>query len=219
MPKISHIIFDWDGTVMDSAHKIVHCMQQAAILSDLPIPSAAQVHHVIGISLVQAIELVFDISKQHAQSVSQHYKDVFLNSDHISCDLFEGAHTTLDALSTNYVLGVATGKARRGLLRAFNESNSGHYFDKTRCADDQGVLSKPDPSMLLQLISQWDIKPENALMIGDTVYDMQMAEAINMPRVGVSYGVHHKDEIAKHAPIEIIDKLPQLINLVKQHSH
>lgn len=186
-------------------------MQQAAVLSNLPIPTSDQVHHVIGISLVKAISIVFDIDEQHALKVSEHYKATFLRSDQIPCELFDGAHETLSSLSKLYTLGVATGKARRGLIRAFESSKSAGYFDKTRCADDNAVESKPHPSMLLQLLDEWQIAPENAVMIGDTVYDMQMAEVIGMPRIAVSYGVHSVEKLAAHKPLAIIDTLPELL--------
>lgn len=215
MPKISHIIFDWDGTVMDSADKIVKCMRQAALMSDLPIPTAAQVNHVIGISLDQAIATLFDISLSKAQHVSKHYKAAFIENDSLPCQLFAGVHETLSHLRGNYVLGVATGKARRGLHRALAATNSSQYFEKTRCADDIDILSKPHPSMLIQLLSEWKISPENAVMVGDTVYDMQMAETINMPRIGVSYGVHERSKIAEHSPIAIVDEFSQLIPIIE----
>lgn len=202
---------------MDSAHKIVHCMQTAAVLSELPIPSAHSVHQIIGISLVPAIKQLFSISASKALEVSEFYKQTFLQSDAIACHLFEGANATLDTLSKTHTLGVATGKARRGLLRAFKASNTAHYFDKTRCADDPGIESKPDPSMLRQLLQEWGIEPQQALMVGDTSYDMLMAESIGMPRVGVSYGVHTTQQIAAHSPIAIIDNLSALTKLVKTH--
>jgi len=216
MQNISHIIFDWDGTVMDSAAKIVHCMQVAASSSKLPVPSAHEVHQIIGISLVPAIAQLFSISINDAKEVSEHYKRAFIESDAIACDLFTDAFNTLASLAQTHTLGVATGKARRGLLRAFDASNTGHFFKSTRCADDPGISSKPHPSMLQQLLNEWGIQPHQALMVGDTTYDMRMAESIGMPRIGVSYGVHDVKHIAMHNPIAIIDEISALQTLLQK---
>jgi phosphoglycolate phosphatase len=206
--KITHIIFDWDGTLMDSAAKIVSCMQKAAILSDLPVPSVSAVEHIIGVSLVPAIKRLFAVDDQKAEQISAHYKDVFISQDQTACPLFDGAHELLEALSSNYVLGVATGKARRGLLRAFDSSASTHYFDQSICADE--AESKPSSDMLNQLLARWNINASQSVMVGDTTYDMQMAQNINMPRIAVSYGVHDKQSLLAHKPFEVIDKLTEL---------
>ena len=206
--KISHIIFDWDGTIMDSAAKIVNCMQQAASLASLPVPSGSQVEHIIGISLLPAIRQLFDVSESKAQEVQQFYKHVFMEQDQTPCPLFHGAHPLLADLTKRFTLGVATGKARRGLHRAFELTQSANYFKDSVCADE--AASKPSPDMLLQLVDKWQIKPHQAIMIGDTIYDMQMAEAIGMPRIGVSYGVHDKHAIQKHNPMCVIDALDDL---------
>ncbi len=212
MRQISHIIFDWDGTLMDSASKIVNCMQTAAGLSDLPIPSALEVQDIIGISLVPAIEKLFGISQHDARHVAEHYKRVFVDSDKTPCSLFDGAQDTLKKLFETHTLGVATGKARRGLQRAFDSSGTQQYFDNSICSDE--AESKPSSDMLLKLLKRWRLEPHQALMVGDTVYDMQMAENIGMPRVGVSFGVHSVDRLLQHKPIAVInsiDELPKLL--------
>ncbi|MFT7505443.1 MAG: phosphoglycolate phosphatase [Gammaproteobacteria bacterium] len=208
LSKVSHIIFDWDGTIMDSAGKIVNCMQKTAKKANLPIPTDKQVEHIIGISLLPAVQQLFGISVTKAQEVCGYYKQIFIEQDQTPCPLFAGAHELLSVLAQNYTLGVATGKARRGLHRAFDSTNSAAYFSDSRCADE--AASKPSPDMLLQLLNKWQIEPYQAVMIGDTVYDMQMAEAIAMPRIGVSYGVHDKQAILQHNPVHIVDDLSAL---------
>lgn len=208
----SHIIFDWDGTVMDSADKIVTCMQLAARDAELPVPSASDVRHIIGISLRPAIAKLFSISLEHADKVAAHYKRIFLEIDRTPSPLFNEVHNTLQRLQSSHVLGVATGKARRGLERAWEHTDTKQYFSASRCADE--AESKPSPDMLLQLIAHWQVKPESVLMIGDTVYDLQMAQAIGMPRLGVSYGVHSADALLKHEPIAIVDEFKGILNYI-----
>jgi phosphoglycolate phosphatase len=206
--KFEYIIFDWDGTVMDSAAKIVSCMQKAAELGQIEIPTAAQVQHIIGISLHPAIKQLFSIDDTKADEIVTHYKSVFLDKDQTACPLFNKATETLGYLQQNARLAVATGKARRGLERAWAKTDTKRFFDLSRCADE--AESKPSSDMLLQIIKEWNIEPEQALMVGDTIYDMQMAENIGMPRVGVSYGVHDKAELLKHKPLSIIDSFDMM---------
>jgi phosphoglycolate phosphatase len=208
----SHIIFDWDGTVMDSADKIVSCMQLAAREAELAVPSEDDVRHIIGISLTPAIEQLFSISLESAEKVAAHYKRIFLEVDSTPSPLFFGALNTLQQLHTSHVLGVATGKARRGLERAWEHTDTKQYFSASRCADE--AESKPSPDMLLQLIKHWQVKPESVLMIGDTVYDLQMAQAIGMPRLGVSFGVHSSDALLQHEPIAIVDEFNDILNYI-----
>lgn len=210
--KFEYIIFDWDGTVMDSAAKIVACMQKAAAMGQINIPTKEQVEHIIGISLHPAIKQLFSIDNDKADEIVTHYKSVFLDQDKTACPLFANASETLTHLSRSAKLAVATGKARRGLERAWENTNTKHFFELSRCADE--AESKPSSDMLLQILKEWKIEPEQALMVGDTVYDMQMAENIGMPRVGVSYGVHDKIELLKHKPLTIIDSLDMMKSFV-----
>jgi phosphoglycolate phosphatase len=210
--KFKYIIFDWDGTVMDSAAKIVSCMQQAAVLGDMPVPSKEAVEHIIGISLQPAIKQLFNVDDKKADELKEHYKTVFIKQDTTPCPLFAHAESTLDFLSKRARLAVATGKARRGLERAFDASATRHYFDHSRCADE--AESKPSSDMLIQIIEQWQVNADEVLMVGDTIYDMQMAENIGMHRVAVSYGVHHSDALSVHKPLRIIDCFSELQEFV-----
>lgn len=205
------IIFDWDGTLMDSADKIVNTMQEAARRSELEVPSANSVHQIIGISLAPAIAQLFDLVCQNKiREVVEHYKSVFVLHDQTPCPLFDGAEALLERLSGEYRLAVATGKARRGLERAWHNTHTKGYFIDSCCADE--AESKPSPDMLLQILERQGLKPEECLMVGDTSYDMQMAQSINMPRVGVSYGVHAVAKLQQHKPIAIINSPLELLN-------
>jgi phosphoglycolate phosphatase len=187
-------------------------MQLAAKESLLPIPSAQAVRHIIGISLQPAIAQLFAIPMAEADNVAAHYKRIFLEVDQTPSPLFLGAKETLQQLQEHHVLGVATGKARRGLERALEHTNTKHYFQASRCADE--AQSKPSPDMLIQLIEHWKVDPASVLMIGDTIYDLQMAETIGMPRLGVSYGVHSSDALRQHSPIAIVDEFKQILDYI-----
>ena len=212
--NITHIIFDWDGTIMDSAAKIVSCMKKAATLAQLPVPTTKQVEHIIGISLFPAVQQLFGIGVNKAEEVCAYYKQIFIEHDQTVCPLFAGAHELLLELSSHYTLGVATGKARRGLERAFDSTGSAHYFTDSICADE--AESKPSPDMLIKLLNKWQIEAHQAIMIGDTIYDMQMAETIAMPRIGVSYGVHEKQAIQRHSPLYVVDQLAELNSIFRK---
>ncbi|NVK55396.1 MAG: HAD-IA family hydrolase [Alteromonadaceae bacterium] len=208
------LIFDWDGTVMDSAAKIISCMQQAARHCDVAVPSPEAVSHIIGISLKPAIMQLFNTQDDAlAERLVLAYKEVYLGADTTPCPLFAGADSMLSELvNAGNILAVATGKARRGLNRAWQQTNTGHYFTTSRCADE--AESKPSPDMLLQLLAERHLIPEQALMIGDTTYDMQMAQAIGMDRVGVSYGVHAPVNLARHEPKAIVHSIAELHQLL-----
>lgn len=204
------VIFDWDGTLMDSADKIINCMQIAAKHCDMPVPSADAVSHIIGISLKPAIKQLFGIDDDAlAEGLVLAYKEAFVSHDATPCPLFNGVEDLLSALKAKgATLAVATGKARRGLDRAWSQTETGHFFSASRCADD--AQSKPSPDMLLQILDELNISAHDAVMIGDTTYDMQMAKSIGMRRIGVSYGVHAQVHLEALAPETIVHSIGEL---------
>ncbi|MCU7553955.1 HAD-IA family hydrolase [Alteromonas sp. ASW11-19] len=214
MKNYQLVIFDWDGTVMDSAAKIIRCMQNAARHCEVPVPTDDEVAHIIGISLKPAIMQLFNTRDEAlADRIVQAYKTEYLQQDVVPCPLFTGAEKLFDALrAANKTLAVATGKARRGLNRAWSNTGTGHYFATSRCADEAN--SKPSPDMLVQILEELNVSAADAVMIGDTVYDMQMAEAIGMDRIGVSYGVHAQVNLEKHKPEAIVHSLAELGELL-----
>ncbi len=152
LPKYKLVIFDWDGTLMDSAAKIVSCMQHAAQQCDMPIPTYEEVGHIIGISLKPAIKQLFNIDDDElAERLVAAYKEAFVTRDTTPCPLFDGVERLLSNLKeTGCTLAVATGKARRGLDRAWAQTGTGRFFSASRTADE--AESKPSPDMLLQLL-------------------------------------------------------------------
>lgn len=208
---VNLVIFDWDGTVMDSIGRIVSSMQAAAGLTGLVVPSSYAVKQIIGLSLDPAFAVLFpDTDTMQRTQLFEHYRDHYTIYDTTPTPLFNGAEQLLKTLAEqNVLLAVATGKARKGLDRMFAETGLGHYFVASRCADE--AQSKPHPDMLLQISQQLGIKPANAIMVGDTSHDMKMAQAIAMPRVGVTHGVHGADVLSQFQPKAIIDDLPSLL--------
>lgn len=210
MKSYKVVIFDWDGTLMDSAAKIVSCMQMTARDCGMPVPDYDAVSHIIGISLKPAIMQLFAIDDELlADKLVDAYKNAYLQQDTTPCPLFEGVENMLSQLQQRgYTLAVATGKARRGLNRAWEQTGTGAFFTASRCADE--AHSKPSPDMLLQLLDELGVSAHDAVMIGDTTYDMQMAQVIGMDRVGVSYGVHAPVNLAKHHPKTIVHSVAEL---------
>lgn len=214
LQQLKLVIFDWDGTVMDSIGKIVVSLQQAAARVDMPVPPSEQAKQIIGLSLDPAFRRLFpESTQQERDELSEHYKDVYLNHDTTPTPLFADALELFTALRAHgYLLSVATGKARRGLDRMMSETNTAHFFDSSRCSDE--AESKPHPDMLQQLLAHHQLEPWQAVMIGDTVHDLAMAQAINMPRIGITHGVHGPAEFALHHPSAIVHSLAELRHLL-----
>jgi phosphoglycolate phosphatase len=209
--KYKAIIFDWDGTLMDSISKIVETMQSSAEHFGLPTPSYEQAKDVIGISLLPALKKLFNIQDEKvALGLFHTYKKHFKDHAQTSSPLFTGAIELLEKLKQRgYILAVATGKGRQGLEHNWHHSNTKHFFSASKTADD--AQSKPSPDMLQQLLSELNLSVHQVLMVGDTTYDMAMAEAINMDRIGVSFGVHSAYTLQKHKPLAVIDVLDELL--------
>ncbi|MBU2870442.1 HAD-IA family hydrolase [Colwellia sp. E2M01] len=210
MKNYKLIIFDWDGTLMDSIDRIVSAMQAAAKHCLLPIPSILQVKGIIGLSFPHAFELLFlDATPQKISEVFTRYRHEYLECDHTPAPLFDNALSLLTKLrDENKLLAVATGKSRPGLERVFSATQTAHYFQASRTADEAN--SKPDPEMLLSLLTELNVSPEQAVMIGDTSYDMAMAKAAGIDRVGITLGVHDNNTLNNYQPVAIVDSMLEL---------
>jgi len=213
MQNYELIIFDWDGTLMDSVARIVSCMQSAAKVVELTIPSADSVKNIIGLSLPKAVTTLFpDSNKQQMEEVIAQYKHHYVAVDKTPTPLFDDAVHLLSQLrESNKLLAVATGKARVGLERVWQLSDTKHFFHTSRCADE--ALSKPDPEMITSILSELSIPAEKAIMIGDTSYDLEMARRAGVASIGVTYGVHDKETLALYEPKAIVDSLAELYAL------
>jgi len=196
---------------MDSVARIVDCLRKAGeeVLGTEK-RSDHELKDVIGLGLKEAIKQLHpNISPGQVKAMSHVYRDQYMEVNETSSVLFEGAEAILESLEQQgYWLAVATGKGRQGLDQVLDITGLGHRFHTTRCASE--TFSKPHPLMLEEILQQLGMDAKDALMIGDTEYDMEMAKNANMDRLGVSYGVHPRERLMKHQPITCIDHISEL---------
>ena len=212
------LIFDWDGTLMDSVMRIVACVQEAANDLSLPIPSEKAARDIIGLGLDEAMAKLFPESDVDEKArIVERYRHHYLFANKIPTPLFEGAREVIEHLeSEGYLLAVATGKGRRGLNRVLEESGLGERFHATRSVDE--AHSKPHPDMLLQILDELGVHANEALMIGDTEYDMNMANNAGAKALGVSYGVNEKHRILACDPLACIDNVAEIPAWLANHA-
>ncbi|MEE9447762.1 MAG: HAD-IA family hydrolase [Arenicellales bacterium] len=209
MKKYKLIIFDWDGTLMDSAAKIVACFQAAARDLKLPVPKASLVEIQIGLSLEKAWANILTQQEQafdeaYLLRASERCRDYFLGMDQTPMPLYAGVEAGLTALnSAGYLLAVATGKVRRGLSHVLDETGLAPYFVYTRCGDE--AFSKPHPQMVLDCLDFCGGEAQEAIVVGDTTYDMQMAKNAGVDSLAVSYGVYDASILRPLASMECVD--------------
>ncbi len=189
------IVFDWDGTLMDSALHIVTSMQHAIRGLSLPARTDEQLRELIGLGLNDAFARLYpELNTAATLQLLSEYRQHFLNPPVPEARLFSGVQDTLSELmAQGYQLAVATGKSRRGLDRALSETGLGPLFVTSRCADE--CKSKPDPQMLEEILWECEVDPVRALMVGDTEYDVAMARSAGVRAVGVACGVHAPERL------------------------
>ena len=207
--KFDLIVFDWDGTLVNSANSIAFSLQGAARDLGVTEPSNEEARYVIGLGLNEAIRHLFpSLSSQKLNVISDRYRHHYLTQDK-KISLYKGASEVIKALhAENFLLAVATGKSRAGLNRSFKSSGLGSFFHASRCADE--TFSKPHPAMLLELMSQLNVKATRTLMIGDTTHDLQMATNACVSGVGVTYGAHPKKRLETLAPLACVESVAKL---------
>ena len=209
------LVFDWDGTLMDSEARIVDCVRCAVTDLGLEVPEDERIRNIIGLGLSEATQNLFPgVDQAMKDGIVARYRHHFLFENETPSRLFEGVRETLMHLETEgYLLAVATGKSRRGLNESLEETGLGGMFQATRCADE--TFSKPHPEMLLQVMDELGVEPDDTLMIGDTEYDMEMAANAGTRRLGVSYGVHSAERLTRHGPLGVADAVTQIPGLLK----
>ena len=193
---------------MDSEAQIVTCLHAAlADLGEEPMADDT-IKNIIGLGLSEAIDtLLPGRSDDFHQAFVEAYRAHWFTSE--SSLLFTGAREALEIIKeSDYLLGVATGKARRGLDRVLNDTGMATFFHATRCADE--ARSKPHPQMLLDLMVALDVLPEETIMVGDTEYDMEMATNAGVAKIAVRSGVHSGERLDRHAPLVSLDRIDDM---------
>ena len=212
-PEFDLIIFDWDGTLYNSISIIEDCFSLAARDQNLSLsPGAAR--GTIGLALAQAMERLFPARtpETYRRLVADYRKHYLRLVEKI--ELYEGVEAELKYLkSSGYRLAVATGKSRVGLERSFRHTGTGHYFESSRCADESG--SKPDPTMIFEILTELDIEPDRSLLVGDSIHDIQTARNAGIEYLCVAYGAQTPAELegeCPHPPLNSISELRKFIN-------
>ena len=217
MTKYSLLVFDWDGTLIDSKAQIVNCMQSTISSLKLEARSDEQISDIIGLGLDEAIMSLYpQITQGEVKQCAQAYREHFLTKDKTPSPLFTGVKTVLDTLKqSGYDLAIATGKSRRGLDKGIIDTGLQGYFPITRCADE--TRSKPHPQMLEEILVDYNTTASKVLMIGDSEYDLQLANNTKVDALAVSYGVHNLMRLLKQDPAGFIDDINQLPQWLEDH--
>lgn len=207
--KYELIVFDWDGTLLDSAGAIVQAIQLACRDLGLAVPDDNQARHVIGLGLVDALRhAVPELMPDRYQAMVDRYRYHYLAGDH-RLTLFSGVPQMLERLhAAGHILAVATGKSRAGLERALDYSGLRPLFQASRCADE--CHSKPHPQMLAELTAEFGIANESTVMIGDTSHDLLMASNAGVDSLAVTYGAHAHDHLTACKPVACLHSVGEL---------
>jgi len=215
--KYSVIIFDWDGTLVDSTARIVDSMQMAAIKVGMPGLSNHAIQQIIGLGLPEALKKLWpEISSEQLQSMRMNYSANFSFHSDVHVDFFPQAHDFFEELRRlGYVLAVATGKTRKGLDEMLDGMKVRDVFDITRCADE--TTSKPDPHMLREILTELQLTSEQALMVGDTSFDLDMARNIEMDAVGMTHGAHESSILLASGAKVLCHDLNELLDWIKKN--
>ena len=206
-------IFDWDGTLIDSTDKIVRCLRATIEELSWSHREDHELREIIGLGIPEAVEHLFPGSTQDdVLAMRTAYGRHFIEADRKPCEFYPLVMETLDTLKAQgHHIAVATGKGRKGLNRILASFELQDFFHGSRCADE--TRSKPHPLMLEELLLEFGIGPQEAVMIGDTEFDMAMAQAADVPRVAVTYGAHAVERLQAYEPLKCIDRMDQLLDL------
>ena len=212
--KYEMLVFDWDGTLLDSAGAIVRAIQASCCDLGLPVPEDAQARHVIGLGLVDAMRhAVPELTPDRYQAMVDRYRFHYLSGDQ-QLMLFDGVPEMLERLRRDgHVLAVATGKSRVGLERALDHSGLRPMFQASRCADE--CHSKPHPQMLDELMAEFGMTQAATVMIGDTSHDLLMARNAGVDALAVTYGAHPHDHLLDHKPVACLHSVSELSQWLK----
>lgn len=205
--KYAHIIFDWDGTLMDSTGRIVSAMQSTAKKLELNIPSVSEVKAIIGLSMEDVLNQLFsEADNDMREKILAEYRYQYVDGDQTPSPLFPKSLELVHWLKQKKVtVSVATGKARHGLKRVMKEVDVEHLFDHSICADE--AQSKPHPEMVERLLTLSGHDKSEALVIGDSIHDLKMAKNAGVDSIAVTSGANDKETLALHSPVAILERI------------
>jgi phosphoglycolate phosphatase len=214
-PRLKLLMFDWDGTLMDSTDRIVSSFQGAMRELSLPVLTPEAIRAIIGLGLPEAVARLFpELPAVEQARLAGVYSQHYFALDLTPVRPYAGAEDLLDDLNTRgFWLAVATGKSRRGLDEVLAATGFGRFFFATRCAEE--TLSKPDPLMLRELLFEASAEPAQALMVGDTQFDLDMARHAQVAAVGVSHGAHEHETLLASQPLTIVADLYALADWLR----
>lgn len=208
------LIFDWDGTLVDSVGRIVDSLRYAAATCDLPQLSDERLRGIIGLGMREAIDCLYPglhATDQFRKAYGEHYLELERQPSALFPGVLEALH---EFRAEGYLLAVATGKSRRGLNAVLEGRGWLDFFDITRCADE--AASKPDPLMLREILAHCRMNPEQALMVGDSVFDLQMARRAGVHSVAVGHGAQSMDVLKAEVPTLSIKHFEELQSWLKR---
>jgi phosphoglycolate phosphatase len=210
------IVWDWDGTIMDSTPTIVQCIQQSCRDLGFKEPDDSLASSVIGLGIHDSLRRAVPwIEPAHFPNLTERFRYHYLAKDH-ELHLFPGIRELLEDLRADgFLLGVATGKSRVGLDRSLSHHQLGHLFHETRTADES--FSKPHPGMLLELSDVMQVPMRRMLMIGDTTHDLDMAANAGVDAVAVTYGAHPPSTLKESSSLAHVDDVAQLTTWLNQN--
>jgi len=209
------VVFDWDGTIIDSAATIAECIRRAAQDLALPVPTRERASHVIGLGLHDALRGAVPelTAERYPEFVARYRAHFFERQDDMT--LFDGMRELIEGLSKDKTLGIATGKSRRGLDRQLATTGLAPFFRASRCADE--TYPKPHPAMLLELMEELGVPKEQVLMIGDTSHDLEMARAAGVDALAVTYGAHPEEGLRECRPLGCFPDVGSLSQWLRQN--
>lgn len=192
------LVFDWDGTILDSPAGIAESIRASCAELGLEVPERSRASHVIGLGLPELMRTVAPaLPPERYREFIEAYRRHF-RAREPGMQLFPGMRELIEQLSSRFVLGIATAKSRRGLERALDATGLRPHFRASRCADE--CQPKPHPAMLLELMEETEIDAKQVLMIGDTSHDLEMARAAGVDALAVAYGAHPEDGLRACGP-------------------
>lgn len=211
IPKL--IIFDWDGTLVDSIGRIIDCFVNTYDFFNLEIPSHRAIRKTIGLPLSEGFEVLgLGLESPGTVALAQKYRDFWFASKQLSSPAFPFCFSLCHRLhQAGHIMAVATGKSRAGLNREIHDHQVASFLKATVCGDESAA--KPDPDMLLRILEETGIQASDALMIGDSPLDLEMANQAGIPAVGVLSGSGDRAELEAKNPLAVLEDAGSLDKL------